>query len=70
MTLSRWDRLELLLERAGVIPPAERAAFVERETSDDPALRAELVALLEAFSASGPDFGTRGISTPTAFTVP
>ena len=48
MTISRWDRLEALLERAGEVPAALRAEFVERETSDDPALRAELSALLEA----------------------
>jgi serine/threonine-protein kinase len=46
MTLSRWDRLEDLLERAGEVPPTERAAFVDRETSGDPQLHAELTALL------------------------
>ena len=48
MTLSRWDRLEVLLEQAGDVPAAQRAAFVERETGGDPALRAELSALLDA----------------------
>jgi tRNA A-37 threonylcarbamoyl transferase component Bud32 len=45
---SRWDRLEELLELASSIPPDERAVFVERETSRDPALGAELSALLDA----------------------
>jgi len=48
VTLSRWARLEELLERAGDIPQAQRAAFVERETGNDPELRAELSTLLEA----------------------
>ncbi len=48
MTPTRWDRLEVLLERAREIPTAERQAFVTRETSDDPSLRTELLALLEA----------------------
>ena len=41
------ERLEILFEQAVSVPVAERAAFLERETSDDPALRAELVSLLE-----------------------
>jgi len=45
---SRWARLEALLARAEVLPPAQRAAFVERETADDPDLRVELRALLDA----------------------
>jgi serine/threonine-protein kinase len=48
MSPEYWDRLELLLERATTLPPAERDAFVARETSDEPALRAELTALLLA----------------------
>jgi TolB-like protein/tRNA A-37 threonylcarbamoyl transferase component Bud32 len=48
VTLSRWDRLEVLLELAGEVLAAERAAFVERETGGDPALRAELSTLLDA----------------------
>jgi serine/threonine-protein kinase len=47
MALSRWDRLESLLEQVSQVPPAERSALVERETSDDPTLAAELHALLE-----------------------
>jgi serine/threonine-protein kinase len=48
VTHSRWDRLEVLLEQAGEVPAAERAAFVERETGGDPDLRVELSTLLEA----------------------
>jgi serine/threonine-protein kinase len=57
MTSSRWDRLEELLERAAAMPAAERAAFVERETADDPALRAELASLLEASEGAGDYLG-------------
>lgn len=45
---SRWDRLEVLLERATGIPAAQQAAFVERETAGDQGLRAELATLLDA----------------------
>ena len=48
MTLTRWDRLEVLLEQAVAVPAAQRAAFVERETGGDPALRDELSTLLDA----------------------
>jgi serine/threonine-protein kinase len=48
MAPSRWDRLESLLEQASRFPPAERPAFVERETSGDPDLQAELNALIES----------------------
>jgi serine/threonine-protein kinase len=47
MSLSRWDRLESLFEQASLVPPGERSAFVERETSDDPSLKAELSTLLD-----------------------
>ncbi|HSM35375.1 MAG TPA: protein kinase [Longimicrobiales bacterium] len=45
---SRWDRLELLLERASTLAPEERAAFLEREAGGDADLLAEAAALLEA----------------------
>ena len=48
MNQSRWDRLEELFGKAGGLPEAERDVFVEREASDDPELRADLLALLEA----------------------
>jgi serine/threonine protein kinase len=48
VTPSSWDRLEFLLEQAGEVSAAHRAAFVERETRGDPDLRVELVTLLDA----------------------
>jgi CheY-like chemotaxis protein len=44
----RWDRLELLLEKASELAPEERAAFLEREAAGDADLLAEAAALLEA----------------------
>ena len=44
----RWTRLDDLFERALALAPGERAAFLDREAADDPALRAEAQALLDA----------------------
>ena len=41
-----------MLEEGAKLPRAERAAFVERETGNDPALRAELSSLLEVYDSS------------------
>ena len=42
----RWERLQALFSRAVELPPAERQAFVAKETSGDTELRAELLDLL------------------------
>lgn len=52
MEPSRWDRLEELVETGARLPAAERAAFVERETGNDPALRHELASLLAVYDSS------------------
>ncbi|MEO0559218.1 MAG: serine/threonine-protein kinase [Bacteroidota bacterium] len=44
----RWSRLEALFEQALELAEADRAAFLLRETPDDPDLRAEVEALLTA----------------------
>ena len=45
-TDSKWERLQELFSRAVDLPPAERDAFVLRETTDDVELREELLGLL------------------------
>lgn len=35
----RWQRIEELFLAASELPPAERAAFVDREAAGDPALQ-------------------------------
>lgn len=57
MTDPRWDRLEELLEEGAQVPPDRRAEFVERETRGDPALAAELAALLLASDGAGDYLG-------------
>jgi eukaryotic-like serine/threonine-protein kinase len=57
MTDPRWDRLEVLLEEAARLSGERRAEFVERETTGDPALAAELDALLEASDGAGDYLG-------------
>jgi len=52
MDPSRWDRLESLLAAGAGLPLPDRDAFVERETSGDPALRAELSSLLAVYDRS------------------
>jgi serine/threonine-protein kinase len=52
MDSSHWVRLEELLAEGARLPLPERAAFVERETSTDPALRAELSSLLAVYDQS------------------
>ncbi|HEY4366865.1 MAG TPA: serine/threonine-protein kinase [Steroidobacteraceae bacterium] len=42
----RWQRLQELFSTAVELPEAERQAFVERETLDDPELREELLGLV------------------------
>jgi serine/threonine protein kinase len=43
---AKWERLQELFSRAVDLSFAERNAFVERETADDPQLREELLGLL------------------------
>jgi len=57
VTDSRWDRLELLVQQGTSLPPSERAAFVARETSNDPTLGAELASVLEASDGAGEYLG-------------
>lgn len=46
MNEERWDRLELLIEQALELPPADRAAFIRRECGSDEELREEIQSLL------------------------
>ena len=48
MDADRWNRIEALFEQAAELEPAARAAFLTAEIGDDPTLRAEVEALLEA----------------------
>lgn len=48
----QWARVDRLLDRVLAVAPADRAAFVEAQTVDDPRLRLEVMALLA-------EFGTR-----------
>jgi tetratricopeptide (TPR) repeat protein/tRNA A-37 threonylcarbamoyl transferase component Bud32 len=52
MERDRWERLERLFHEALALPPDEREAFLRRE-APDPALRQELMALLDADAADG-----------------
>jgi eukaryotic-like serine/threonine-protein kinase len=44
----QWARTQALFEQAVELEPAARHAFVEKESGDDAALRAELLAMLDA----------------------
>ncbi|MFN8179617.1 MAG: serine/threonine-protein kinase [bacterium] len=48
MSDERWQRLQELFDRAQGMSLEERRTLLERDLADDPALRAELVALLAA----------------------
>ena len=50
--VEQWARVDRLLDRVLALAPADRAAFVEAQTADDPRLRLEVMALLA-------EFGTR-----------
>ena len=52
----RWRRLDLLLERVLDLPPGEREGLVETECADDPALRAEALALVRQLDVTGDRF--------------
>jgi len=65
MISSQWAQIRSLFEQALLLPPAERAAFVDTNCSSDDALRAQVEALLAAdqgesltelnFHAAAPD---------------
>jgi serine/threonine protein kinase len=48
VTPAQWQRVTALFGEARVLPDGERAAFVTREGGDDPVVRDEVLALLEA----------------------
>jgi hypothetical protein len=48
MTPAQWARVTALFDQARAQPAAARAAFVESACSDDPVVRTEVLALLEA----------------------
>ena len=54
------EKTELLFEQARALPRSERAAFVEGACRDDPALRDELVSLLEHADAAEEFFDLLG----------
>jgi eukaryotic-like serine/threonine-protein kinase len=62
-TTARWARLDRLLERALDTPVAQRAALVEQEFADEPALRAEASALVAQLGVTGDVFD---LKTPPA----
>jgi eukaryotic-like serine/threonine-protein kinase len=45
---TRWQRTKLLLADALELPESQRQAFIDREAGDEPDLKAELAALLQA----------------------
>lgn len=51
------DRLDQLLDDALRLPPAERRPFLDRSCADDPALRAEVLSLLEIHSRFPSELG-------------
>ncbi len=52
MDPDRWRRIEELFERTADLPPEERRRLLEAECGDDPALRREIEAVLEADAAA------------------
>ncbi len=55
-TAERWQRLNRLLERALDLPVEGRAALIQRECGDDPALCAEGLALVRQLDVTGDMF--------------
>ena len=53
MDADRWQRLQTLFDAAVELPPKQRADFLGRECSDDPALRERVAALVESSEAAG-----------------
>jgi Tol biopolymer transport system component len=54
MRPDRWERIETLLDAMLDLPPTERRAFLERASPDDPALRTEVLEILEAGEQPAP----------------
>ena len=52
MRTEGWRRLEDIFHRARALPPPDRSRFLEEICRDDPAMRAEIASLLQAFEAS------------------
>jgi len=48
MSQQHWDRVEALFGEAITLPPAERAAFLDRACANQPALREEISSLIAA----------------------
>ncbi len=64
MDTDRWERLQALFHAALERPAPERRAFVEAEAAEDPALAADVLALLEADAAEASplDGGVAGLA--------
>jgi serine/threonine-protein kinase len=56
MTPEQWTRVRDVLHQALDRPPDERAAWVEAACADEPTVRAEVTALLDAYEADDPLF--------------
>jgi tetratricopeptide (TPR) repeat protein len=54
--MDRWQRIEQLFLAASELPPADRAAFVDRETAEDPELRAAVNGMLHHTGDGGTRF--------------
>ena len=54
--MDRWQRIEQLFLAASELPPADRAAFVDRETAEDPELRAAVNGMLRHSGDGGSRF--------------
>ena len=46
MDADRWRRIEVLFDKVLDCPPTDRAAFLDRECADDPAIKSEVTRLL------------------------
>lgn len=51
--VEHWAQVDRLLDRVLALPPTDRAAFVEQQTTDDPRLRDEVLALLDELNTRG-----------------
>ena len=51
--VEHWAQVDRLLDRVLALPPTDRAAFVEQQTTDDPRLRDEVLALLAELATRG-----------------
>jgi serine/threonine-protein kinase len=71
LTRSRWTRIEEIFKQAVDLSARERDAYLDRACSDDPALREEVEALLDANEGAGDflsepaaTYATSGLSDP------